>query len=380
MKKTMFLFVLALLIFTGCSDGSIKIGFIGPLTGDAANYGKLMTQAVKIAVEEKNAAGGIGGKKISFVAEDSEGKPDKATTAIEKLISIDKVQGIIGCVFSSCSLAVAPRAEAEKVVLISPSSTHKDLPDKGDYIFRTVFSDALQSQVFAKYVYQKMGIRKIAILHIKNDYSQGLATDFAAQFEAEGGEIVATESGLPNDKDFKTQLTKIKATEPEALFMPNYVPEIAQILEQASQLGLDAQMLSADGFSNPDIFDLAPEYASDVVFSKPEIGGEKTAAFEKAYQEKWGEKPDSFSLNAYDGAMILLDAISKAIDKKGNIDKKKLRDSIAQVKNYHGVSGNITFMDNGDVVKNIGISKSTNSEYRQLGVYKIQNGQLLEVE
>jgi branched-chain amino acid transport system substrate-binding protein len=158
---------------TGEKEAAVKIGFIGPLTGDYANYGKLMTQAVKIAVEERNAKGGIGGVKVVFVPEDSEGKPEKANAAIEKLASVDKIYGLIGGVFSGESLAIAPRCEAEKILMMSPSATHKDLTSKGSYIFRDVPSDALQATVFAKYVRGIMGIKTVAILYIKNDYSQG---------------------------------------------------------------------------------------------------------------------------------------------------------------------------------------------------------------
>ena len=141
MKKILvFLLVLALFSCSQSGPKPVKIGFIGPMTGDAANYGKLMTQAIKIAVEEKNLSGGIDGHKIELIAEDDEGKPDKANSAIEKLAGIDKVWGIIGAVFSSSSLAIAPKAQASKIVMISPSSTHKDLLKKGDFIYRTVIS------------------------------------------------------------------------------------------------------------------------------------------------------------------------------------------------------------------------------------------------
>jgi len=377
---------------SGEKENAIKIGFIGPLTGDAANYGKLMTQAVKIAVEERNAKGGIGGVKVVFLPEDSEGKPEKANAAIEKLASVDKIYGLIGGVFSGESLAIAPRCEAEKILMISPSATHKDLTNKGDYIFRDVPSDALQATVFAKYVREVMGLSRVAILYIKNDYSQGLSMDFKSQFEADGGTIVGMETGLQGDKDFKTQLTKIKALNPEALFIPNYVAEIAQILEQAKQLGLNTKMLSADGFSNPEILELAGDLANGVIFSGPEKedpaqANAKTAAFEKKYEEKWGEKPDSFSLNAYDGANLIMDAIQAAYDKASDADKKALnldrslmQKYVAGIKGYMGVSGEITFAPNGDVIKNQGILTAENRQYKQIGVYRIESGKLVKVK
>jgi len=385
-----FLIIIAIILFS-CGEKTINIGFIGPLTGDAANYGKLMTQAIKIAVEEKNEAGGIDGIKIKFIPMDSEGKSDKANLAIEKLASVDKVWGIVGAVFSGTSLSIAPKCETAKIVMISPSATHKALTSKGKFIFRNVLSDELQAIVFAKYVFNEMGLRRIAVLHIKNDYSQGLAEDFKKVFENEGGVITIVESAVQDDNDFKTQLTKIKQTDSEALFIPNYISEIAQILEQAKQLDINLKMLSADGFTNPEIFKLAGNLANGIVFSGPP--NEKTGVnnlkeeFENKYFKKWGEKPDSFSLNSYDGAKILIDAVEKAYYDLNEKDRSKLKINrdiiqkyVANTKGYKGVSGNISFLDNGDALKNVGISISENKDYKQLGVYKIENNNLVKVE
>jgi len=394
MKKVQILsLIMAILLVGGCAGKkeSIKIGFIGPLTGDAANYGKLMTQAIRIAVDEFNANGGIEGHPIEFIAEDDEGKVEKANIAIEKLIKVNRIFGFVGAVFSSSSLAIAPRAQQNKVIMITPSSTHKDLTSKGDFIFRNVLSDQLQAQVFAMYVYKVMGIRRVAVLYLKNDYSQGLAEDFKARFEKLGGVITAMESGQQGDKDFKAQLTKIKGTGPEALYMPDYVAEMAQILEQAHQLGLKAKILSADGYSNPQIFDLAGDLADGVIFSnsaeEEAIKNPVRQEFEKKYQEKWGVKPDSFSLNSYDAAVILIKAIEKVYNESSPADREKLnlnrdriREVVAQTSGYNGVSGVITFLPNGDAMKNVGIFMAKDKKYTQLGVYQIENDKLVEVK
>ncbi len=370
----------------------VKIGFVGPLTGDYANYGKLMTQAIKIAVEERNAAGGIDGHPVTLVAEDSEGKQEKATAAMEKLASVDHVFGLVGAVFSTNSIAIAPRADAEKIVMISPSSTVGGLTNIGPYIFRDVLSDDLQAAVFAKYCYQNLNFRNIAILYTKNDYSQGLKNGFSKAFEAMGGKVVALESGLQGDKDFKTQLTNIKGANPDAIYLPNYVAEIAQILQQAKQLGINAKMLSADGFSNPEILDLAGELANGVVFSGPAeeqagTANAKKTAFEQKYQTKWNEGPDSFSLNSYDAANILFDAISSAYQKASasnkaslNLSRDAIQQYVAAVKNYQGVSGEITFAPGGDAIKNVGISTVVDKKYSQLGVYTVRDDKLLQVQ
>jgi len=396
MKKSLVLtaavVAVSVLLLGGCSknaEKTINIGFIGPLTGDAANYGKLMTQAIKIAVEERNNSGGIGGMKVNFIAEDSEGKVDKANAAMEKLASVDHVWGIVGAVFSSSSLAVAPKAQAEKIVMISPSSTHKDLTNIGNYIFRDVASDGLQADVFGRYVAEVMNIKTVATLYTKNDYSQGLAIGFKSAYEAAGGKVVDEETGLQGDKDFKTQLTKIKAANPEAIYLPNYVAEIEQCLDQIKQLGINAKILSSDGFSNPEVLSVSGANANGVVFSGPEESAKsaKTTAFESAYNSKWGEDPDAFSLNSYDAANLIMDAIQTAYDKASDADKKALkldretiRGTIAGTKDYAGVSGTITFASsNGDVIKNIGISTVENQKFKQVDVYTVIDGQLKKV-
>ena len=393
MKKLLVvLFSLMLLSFFACAKSpdslkpgdTIKIGFLGPMTGDAANYGKLMSQAVRIAVDEFNEKGGINDFKIEFIIEDTEGRVEKGNPAIEKLASVNKVIGIIGDVFSTVSLAVAPKAEAAKIVMISPSSTHKDLPDKGKFIFRNVINDALQAVVFAKYLANVEKVKTVAILYVKNDYSQGLAKDFWTQYEKEGGKVVAAETALQGDKDFKTQLTKIKGTNPEALYIPNYVAEMAQILEQAKQLGLETKIYSADGFSNPQILELAGNLANGVIFTQ---AAEQPASnirknFEAKYEKRWGEKPDAFSLNAYDGANIILNGIKATSVKSEDtlvIDRNKLRDEVAKTADYDGASGKITFTENGDLVANIGIYIVENQKYKQIRTFKLDGQNLVEL-
>lgn len=395
MKKVLTVLLTAgAVAITGCGAkklDAIKIGFMGPLTGDYANYGKLMTQAIQIAIDEKNAAGGIGGNKIVFLPEDDEGKVDKANAAIEKLAGVDNVLGIVGSVFSSCSLTAAPKAEASKIVMISPSSTHKDLPAKGNYIFRTIVGDDFQARVFAKYAANVAKVKTVAILYIKNDYSQGLAQDFKTEYEKLGGKVVAMETGVQNDKDFKTQLTKIKGTNPDALYIPNYVAEIAQILEQAKQLGLTCKIYSADGFSNPEIFKLAGKLTEGVIFSnsaEDKTNEASKKAFAAKYLARFGDEPDAFSLNSYDAANILIMAIEKNYhelsdaDKKDlKLDREKIRGYVAATRDFPGVSGTITFTASGDLVKNMGIYVAEGGKYKQLAGYQIDDkDQLVEVK
>jgi len=361
---------------------TVKIGFVGPMTGDYANYGKLMSQAVRLAAEERNAAGGVAGMPVEVVVEDSEGNIEKGQAAIEKLASVDRVNGLVGAVFSSVSIAIAPRAQAEQIVMISPSSTHADLPGMGSYIFRTVPSDALQADVAGAYFAKELGIKRMAVLYVKNDYSQGLYEGVAKSFEANGGEIVAVETALQGDKDFKTQLTKIKGANPDAIYIPNYVAEMAQILEQAASLGVTAQFLSADGFTNPEIFDLAGEYTNGVIYTGP-VEAEVTegsSGFVANYAAKWGVEPDSFSKNAYDGANIIMDAIEKVYNEKGKTDPAAVRDVVAATSGYEGVSGEISFASNGDLIAVQGVFKVVDQKPVQIGVYTVDGSELVKIK
>jgi branched-chain amino acid transport system substrate-binding protein len=266
--------------------------------------------------------------------------------------------------------------------MISPSSTHADLPGMGSYIFRTVPSDALQADVAGAYFAKELGIKRMAVLYVKNDYSQGLYEGVAKSFEANGGEIVAVETALQGDKDFKTQLTKIKGANPDAIYIPNYVAEMAQILEQAASLGVTAQFLSADGFTNPEIFDLAGEYTNGVIYTGP-VEAEVTegsSGFVANYAAKWGVEPDSFSKNAYDGANIIMDAIEKVYNEKGKTDPAAVRDVVAATSGYEGVSGEISFASNGDLIAVQGVFKVVDQKPVQIGVYTVDGSELVKIK
>ena len=223
MRKAIAFLLVAFVCLAGVMAGgagesdTYKIGFIGPLTGDNANYGIRCSNAARLAIDEINAEGGINGKMLTLIAEDSEGTVDRALSSYEKLAYTDNVVAIIGPVFTSPALAVAQRCQEDGIVMISPSATHKDVtaqpatnPDGLNYVFRTVPSDALQSEVAGHYFYEVLGYRKLASLYAMNDYSQGLAVGMKETFEALGGEVVAEETCMVGDKDFRTQLTNIR--------------------------------------------------------------------------------------------------------------------------------------------------------------------------
>src|SRR5690554_3863708 len=297
MRKILFTVLLVVVVSIiplfagGAKEDSVKVGFIGPMTGDHSNYGHLISKGALVAIEEKNAQGGIAGKfKIDLVIEDSEGEPQKGLAGIEKLSSSDKIVALIGPVFTGVSFAVGQRVQDEGIMRVTPSGTHKDITESGNYVFRTVASDGLQGDVSGHYFYEALGVRNLAVLYVKNDYSQGLYEGTKASFESRGGKVVIAETAQIGDKDFKPQLTKIRAAAPDAIYIPNYTAEMAQILEQATQLGIKIPFLSSDGFSNPEIYDLAGDYTDGVIYVGPTQVKESSdyKKFVADYTAKWG--------------------------------------------------------------------------------------------
>ena len=386
MKKIIAFAVVALLAMSMCfaggdkessADGAVvKIGFIGPLTGDYANYGTLCRQAVEMAIDEINAKGGVNGSSIKLFAEDSEGDSQKALAAMEKLSSSDKVCAIIGPVLTGETFSVAERAQAEGIVIITPSASHKDITNVGDYIFRTTPSDGLQGEVAGKYWSQVLGYTKLAVLYAKNDYSQGLYESMSEAFTQDGGQIVAAETFMVGDKDFKTQLTKLKNTDAQAIYLPDYTAEMAQILEQAAQLGIDKPFLSGDGFLSEEIYSLAGQYTDGVVYTASARVEEsnKNKEFKDAYTARWGIGPDSFATNAYDATYILVSVIEKV-----GTDRKAIKTGMEQVKDFEGVNGIINFAPNGDLVAYQGIYEVHGTTPEYLGAFAVEDGKLVQV-
>lgn len=391
-KKTLLVLIMAFVASTmafasgnkEAKDGSAqsyKIGFIGPLTGDNANYGIMSRDAAQIAFNELNEAGGINGTPVEFIAEDSEGSVEKGLSAIEKLAESDKIISLVGPVFTGTTFAVGDRCQNQGIPLITGSATHADITNIGDMVFRTIVSDGLQGEVAGHYFYEVLGYRNLAVLYAKNDYSQGLFTSMSATFEALGGKIVDAETCMVGDKDFKTQLTKIKQYKPDAIYIPNYTVEMAQILEQAANLNVKAPFLSCDGFSNPEIFKLAGDFTDGVIYIAPAQveKSELYDAFAAKYEKAYGIAPDSFATNAYDAAKIEIEALKRCVA-NGTVTRAAMRDQIAATKNYVGVGGLINFAENGDLIAYQGVYKVNGKTPEYLGAFTVVDGKIKQVK
>jgi branched-chain amino acid transport system substrate-binding protein len=337
---------------SAAATGPIVIGEVGSMTGTEATFGTSSDRGIQLAVTETNGAGGIKGRQIQVIALDDEGKPEEAATAATRLIASEHAVALLGEVASTRSLFMAPKAQAAKVPMVSPSSTNPKVTKVGDYIFRACFIDPFQGYVMAKFVHDNLKLNKAAILKdVRNDYSVGLASNFAEAFTHLGGQILATESYSSGDVDFKAQLTNIRNAHPEVLYVPGYYTDVGLIARQAREAGITAPMAGGDGWDSERLYEIGGAALEGSYFSNhysvddpsPRIQ-EFVAKFKKAYG---GQSPDSLAAQAYDAAGMLFDAMKRATDLTG----PAIRDALAATKAYKGVTGDITMDANRNASK-----------------------------
>src|SRR5438067_576870 len=332
----------------------IVVGEFASLTGSEATFGVSSSNGVELAKEEINNAGGLlGGRKIKVIMEDDQSKPGQPSAAVQKLVASDNAIAIVGEIASSRSLEAAPICQNAKITMVSPGSTNRSVTEKGDYIFRVCFIDPFQGTVMAKFALDNLHAKKIAILQdVKSDYSKGLAQFFKEYFTSHGGQIVTDLSytGGGTDKDFRAQLTKIKTGQPDAIFVPGYYTEAGLIAKQARSLGIKVPLLGGDGWDSPKLTEIGGTALDGCYFSTHFSVQDKNAKvqdFVKNYQAKFHAVPDGMAPLGYDAMMILGQAINTA----GSTDGTKVRDALASVKNYPGVTGNITIKEKRNATK-----------------------------
>jgi branched-chain amino acid transport system substrate-binding protein len=347
------------------NENEIPVGHFGSMTGGEATFGKSTDQGIQLAVEEINAAGGIKGKKIKLITMDDQGKSDEAVAVVKRLIEREKVVAILGEVASGRSKAAAPTAQASKIPMVSPSSTNPEVTQVGNYIFRTCFIDPFQGFVMAKFATENLKLKKVAILRdVKSDYSVGLGDVFAAKFKELGGTIVADVSYQSLDVDFKAQLTQIKSKAPDGIFVPGYYTEVGLIARQARELGITAPLMGGDGWDSPKLSEIGQKAIEGGYFSN-HYSNESTdpiaVEFLKKFQAKFGTSADGLSAAGYDAAKILFTAMANASEPKPEL----IRDELAKIKDYAGVTGKITMDSNRNAVKSAVVVqvKGTTNKY-----------------
>jgi branched-chain amino acid transport system substrate-binding protein len=330
----------------------IKVGEYASLTGKEASFGQTSNKGLTMAFEEINAAGGVLGRKIELIVEDDETKPGESATAVKKLIARDKVVALIGEVSSGRSLEAGPIAQANKIPMIAPAATNPRVTQTGSYIFRVCFIDPFQGTVMAKFAKDDLKVKRVAILSsVSNAYSVGLAKFFRERFVADGGDIVTEKSFSEGDKDFRAQLTAVRAADVQAVFVPSYYTEAALIVRQARDLGITVPFFGGDGWEAPQLLEIGGDALDGCYYSthfSPQNQDPAVQSFVKRFKARWNdETPDAFCALGYDAGYVLVDAIKRAGSTKG----PKLRDALAATKNFSGVTGITSIDANRDASK-----------------------------
>lgn len=366
-RKLVAISLLCMASSLGCSKNdknTLLIGEYGSLTGGTATFGQSTHNGVMMATEEQNAQGGLLGKKIKILTEDDQSKPEEAKTAALKLIRQNGVIALIGEVASSRSMAAAPEAQRAKVPMISPASTNPKVTEIGDYIFRACFVDTFQGSSMAKFAYNNLKLRNVAILKdIKNDYSVGLADFFEKTFKSLGGNIVAVESYSEGDIEFRAQLTALKAKNPDGIYIPGYYTEVGLIARQARELGLTVPLMGGDGWDSPKTIEIGGNAVDGSYFSNHYAEDDPNPIiqnFIQKYKTKYGIVPDAMAVLGYDATNILFDSIKRA----NSADPTQIRNAMAQTKDFPGVSGSITMDANRNAQKKIVIMKIENGKIK----------------
>ena len=328
----------------------VKFGAVLPLTGEIAEYGKRCKAGMDLAVGEINESGGVSGKKLEIVYEDDTGAPKVGVTAMQKLVDIDRVKVVIGAVASSVTLAIEPIATRNKVLLFSPASSSPKLTGISRYFFRDWPSDVFEATALAEFAYNTLKLRKVAILYVNNDYGLGLRGEFERRFKELGGEVAAIDSHEQGATDFRTQLTKIKGSGPQAVYLAGYHREMAFATKQTRELGITAQILGDADYGVQELIEIAGQAAEGAIFSTPEYdpkgGSEPVKTFAKKFKEKYGKEPSVFEANGYDAVKILAKAVQTQ-----NSDTERMSQYIASLSHYPGASGEISFGAKGEVEK-----------------------------
>lgn len=362
---------LLLIVFTGCGNNSqvkektdvIKIGVNAELTGPVSSFGVSSTNGMKLAVKQINAAGGINGKKLELVLADNKSEPSEAAVAFTKLVTQDKVVAVLGPLISSTSLACTKIAQEHKIPMLTPSATNPVVTFNNgqvlDYVFRSCFIDDFMGSIMANFALESLNVKSAVILvDSSSDFSKGLAVVFEETFTANGGKILGKEAFLAKDTDFKATLTKIKALNPEVIFIPANYQEVGMIIKQARELEIDIPFVGVDAWDSPKLFEIAGNEALNNTYYPGHFSPDDTdpavQKFVQEYKEEYGQVPDTQAVLGYDSVLVIADAIKRA----GSDEPEKIKEALAITKDLQVVAGIITMDAKHNSVKGAAINEN----------------------
>ena len=348
----------AVLLASACGrapENEIRLGVNAELTGSKPTVGDSCKNAMELLAAQVNAGGGLklGDKQypIKLFVEDNEDKAESAAAEAQKLISQNNVLAVIGPNASGNAIPAARICEDAGVIMISPWATNPKVTEGKKFVFRACFIVDFQGQVMAKFARENLKAQTAAVLYdVASEYNKGIAEYFQKFFEAAGGKVVAFQSYTKDDKDFSSQLTTIKAANPGVLFLPNYYNEVPLQVQQARRLGVHCPLIGSDSWGSQEILTLCGPELEESFFSThyaPDIATETAQKFIRTYEAKYGKKPDDVAALTYDAGKLLLQAVSQA----GAPDRQKVRDALAGVQEFEGVTGTMKFRGTGDPIK-----------------------------
>jgi len=359
MKRILIASIVIASLLSACQNNGgggdkVRVGVFMSTTGSTANFGISSVNGIKMAAEEINAAGGINGKQVELLVQDDRSDASEAATIVTKFVTQDMVHAVIGEVASSRSIAAAPIAQNAKIPMLTPSSTNPEVTKKGDFIFRSCFIDPYQGAAIAQFAAKTLGAKTAAIMvDRKNDYSTGLEKVINETFAKFGGKIVATQSYQEGDQDFNAQLTSLKGTNPEVIFVPGYYNDVGLIAKQARDKGITVPLIGGDGWDSEQLYKIGGTALNGSYFTNhysPFDTAPNVVKFVTDYKAKYnGSTPDALAATAYDAANIMFDAIKRSKSLSG----PDIRDALAATKAFPGVTGTVTFNQQRDAVKPI---------------------------
>lgn len=352
---TALLLVAALGFTVSAADGEIVVGLNAELTGSIPNVGESSHRGAMIAVDEMNAAGGlqVGDETytVTLFVEDNEDKAPSSAAATAKLITQHNVLAVIGPNASRMAIPAAEMANNMSTPIISPWSTAVETTQGRPYAFRAAFIDDFQGEVVATFARENLEAQTAAVLFdVASDYNKGIAEIFRDRFEAAGGDIVSYETYTSGDKDFTSQLTKIRQQRPDVLFLPNYYSEVPLQVQQARRLGYTGHIVGSDSWGDEEIMTLGGSMMDGLFFSthySSDIATPTAQEFIATYEERFGGKPNDIAALTYDSFGLFFQAVQQA----GVLDRDAVRDALASITNFDGVTGNMTFEGTGDPIK-----------------------------
>lgn len=360
LKNYLILFFIAI-FFVGCGkkeDEVIKIGAILPLTGDLANYGNNAKNGINLLADVINENGGINGKLVEIIYEDSKALPKDALSAAQKLIKSDKVIAIIGGVASSALLSFSKLANDNKTVVVSPAASSPKITEAGPYIYRVWPSDIFEADAMLEYLI-KNSAKSLALLYVNNDYGISMISKIENELSGAGIDIVIKEAFVQNTNDVRTQLSKIKETNAEYLYIISYPAETIVILKQIKELGITSKKIATSSFEDPIILDNVGEIANGVIFTSPlpaDSSNQTMNNFLESYKVKYNEQPGLVADYGYDALQVIIESLRIS----GDYSKEGVKKGIDKLQFIEGATGKIMFDSNGDVIKPAGIKTVEN--------------------